>query len=198
MYLQINEKDDYRACEKLNLFIQDDLEEELFSLIRDREVAIVGAGPSLRKVKDLKEEIIVAADGASRYLESYVRTPDIIVTDLDGITKINGSSFYVVHAHGDNIPSIDMVIEMKKMVGTCQGFQLGRTKMYGGFTDGDRAALLALIAKARKVSLYGMDFDNEKIGMYSKPYLLDDIPLSERKKIKLKIAKEILEFSGLI
>jgi uncharacterized Rossmann fold enzyme len=181
---------------RLNQFLIDDEEEELFSVIKGRSVAVVGAGPSLELVREIKEEVIIAADGASRFLEELFRPPDVIVTDLDGIEKTNGTSIYVVHAHGDNVARLEKVLEFRRVIGTCQVANTGRAKLYGGFTDGDRATLLALVAGATKVKLYAMDLDSDLIGRYSKPYLSEHIAMSRRKKVKLSIAKEVISTLG--
>ncbi|BBG25250.1 6-hydroxymethylpterin diphosphokinase MptE-like protein [Sulfuracidifex tepidarius] len=177
---------------KLNQFLFDDLEEDLLNVIRHKRVAVVGAGPSLSNLSHIEEEVIVAADGASRFLEAHVRVPDIVVTDLDGIVKPNRSPIYVVHAHGDNMDKLERLLELKKVVGTCQVANTGRAKLYGGFTDGDRAVLLSLVGGASSVRLYAMDLDSNLIGMYSKPYFQADVPINLRKKIKLGIAKEVI------
>ncbi len=177
---------------KLNQFLSDDVEEDLLELIRGKSVAVVGAGPSLSSLSRVTEDVVVAADGASRFLEEHLKVPDVVVTDLDGIMKPNGGSIYVVHAHGDNMDKLERVSEFKKVIGTCQVANTGRAKLYGGFTDGDRAVLLSLIAGASFVKLYSMDLESDLIGMYSKPYFKENAPMTSRKKIKLNIAKEVL------
>lgn len=183
---------DYSSASLLNSMLHDDLSEDLVDMLKGRTVAVVGAGPSLTSVSHFSEERVIAADGASRYLMEKGITPDVVVTDLDGISEVF-PTFYVVHAHGDNFHLLWRVGLMKKVVGTCQVAPFGRLKVFGGFTDGDRAVALALAAGAMKVRLYGMDFDSELTGKYSKPTLQDDIPSSPTKRAKLKIAKWVVE-----
>ena len=79
---------------------------------------LFGAGPSLKDhihhVKenyDLREYVLVAADGATTALIEERLAPDIVVTDLDGnlddilIADLRGANI-VVHAHGDNMDKI--------------------------------------------------------------------------------------------
>jgi uncharacterized Rossmann fold enzyme len=105
-------------------------------LIKNKDVYVFGAGPSLKKhvkiVKELIENnvnennneednndnndknknfIIISADGATKALLEENIVPDIIVSDLDGdLNSIFESnergSVVVVHAHGDNIDNI--------------------------------------------------------------------------------------------
>jgi|BEDMetMinimDraft_2_1075160.scaffolds.fasta_scaffold05534_3 uncharacterized Rossmann fold enzyme len=186
------ERDDYLSASILNSMLREDSTEELIDILKERIVAVVGAGPSLSEIRGFQEERIVAADGASRYLREIGIEPHVIVTDLDGIERAD-RAFYVVHAHGDNQQLLWKVEEMKKVVGTCQVSPFGRLRVFGGFTDGDRALALALYAGARKVNLYGMDFDSEFVGKYSKPGLTDHIPASAAKRAKLAIGKRITE-----
>ena len=105
-------------------------------LIKNKDVYVFGAGPSLKKhvkiVKELIENnvnennneednndnndknknfIIISADGATKALLEENIIPDIIVSDLDGdlnaIFESNErGSIVVVHAHGDNLNNI--------------------------------------------------------------------------------------------
>jgi uncharacterized Rossmann fold enzyme len=114
--------------------------------------------------------------------------PDIIVTDLDGnVTdqiKANlHGSVVIIHAHGDNIDKIRKYIpEFKeKLVGTTQTDPTPFENLhnFGGFTDGDRAVILADHFHAKKITLIGFDF-GDKIGQYS---------FAEKKDIELKFRK---------
>ncbi|AAY80301.1 6-hydroxymethylpterin diphosphokinase MptE-like protein [Sulfolobus acidocaldarius] len=188
-----SERDDYVSASILNIMINsDDYIEELNSLIRGRKVAVVGAGPNLEEVTEIEEDVIISADGATNYLVSKGITPDIVVTDLDGIT-VFPDSLYVVLAHGDNIKLLYKAKRMKRLIGTCQVMPFGRLRLFGGFTDGDRAVVLAKLFNAKSVTLYGMDFDSGIVGKYSKPYYKNNIYSSWVKQKKLKIAKWIIE-----
>jgi len=155
-------------------------EDRLEKLIRENNVAIYGAGPTLSNkinssIKKYENFIKIAADGATSALVEKKIIPDIIVTDLDGkiIDQINANirgSLVLIHAHGDNIKKI------KNHVSNFSGSIMGSTQMdpknfenlfnYGGFTDGDRCVFLADHFKAKKIYLIGFDY-NKKIGKYS-------------------------------
>lgn len=168
---------------------------KLENLIKNKEIIIFGAGPSLEKSilkhkKSLKNKVTICADGATSALLKYKIKPDIIVTDLDGkisdiLNSNNKGSIVIIHAHGDNIEKI------KKHVKNFKGLILGTTQIdpanfkklynFGGFTDGDRAIFLAIHFKAKKIFLTGYNL-NGKIGEYSFPNKKDRI--MKLKKLK--------------
>ncbi|AWR93351.1 6-hydroxymethylpterin diphosphokinase MptE-like protein [Acidianus brierleyi] len=187
------EIDDYKSASILNEILSDN-PVDLLNILNHKEVAVIGAGPSLEKIDKIREEVIISADGATNYLVSKGIIPDIIVTDLDGIETFP-NSVYVVHAHGNNINLLHKVYNMTKVIGTAQVSPFGRINLFGGFTDGDRAVVIAKKFGASKIILYGMDFDSNLIGKFSKPYLLSDVPISWIKRNKLKIAKEIVKLT---
>lgn len=84
---------------------------------------------------------------------------------------------------------------MKRVIGTAQVLPFGKINLFGGFTDGDRAVIIAKKFGASSIILYGMDFDSNLIGKFSKPYLRSNVPISWIKKNKLKIAKEIVKLT---
>lgn len=188
-----NERDDYISASILNYIVNDYNEEELRDLIKGRNVAIVGAGPELIKIDKIKEDVIIAADGATNYLVNIGLEPDVIVTDLDGVIVYPKNSIFVVLAHGDNINLLPKVKEMNKVIPTAQVLPFGRLKLYGGFTDGDRAVVLARYMGAKSIKLYAMDFESGIVGKFSKPYYNEDVPASMIKRKKLEIARVIIE-----
>jgi len=96
----------------------------------------------------------------------------------------NRGCILVLHAHGDNIERIKSVIpKLRRFVGTTQSVPFDRIYNFGGFTDGDRAALLAKKFGAEKIGLYGFNFESAE---------------SETKLKKLKWARRILEMEGII
>ncbi|WP_338603532.1 6-hydroxymethylpterin diphosphokinase MptE-like protein [Sulfolobus tengchongensis] len=192
-WLGFNERDDYISASILNYMVRDYDESELRDLIKGREVAIIGAGPNLININKIEEEIIIASDGATNYLVNIGIIPDVIVTDLDGIQVFPRQAIYVVLAHGDNIELLIKVKELDKVIPTVQVLPFGRLKLYGGFTDGDRAVVLAKYMGARKIKLYAMDFDSGLVGRFSKPYYQKDVPASMIKRKKLEIARMIIE-----
>ena len=184
--------------------------EELERLIKDREVFIFGAGPSIKRhikiLKDIrKDEPIIVADGACKaFLEEEI-IPDIIVSDLDGdlnalIECNKKGSIVVVHAHGDNIERIkEYVSKLKNVVGSCQipnykELNLKNLINFGGFTDGDRCCFLAYHLKAKKLILGGMDF-GIYITKYSRPNIKDEVAVGDEIKIKkLRYAERLIKY----
>ena len=127
---------------------------------------VFGAGPSLKehiqKVKedyDLKEYVLVAADGAATAMVEERVAPDIIVTDLDGnlddilLANLRGANV-VIHAHGDNSDKIAQLTPFfTSVLGTTQAQPVGNLYNFGGFTDGDRAMFLAVALGASEMIL---------------------------------------------
>ena len=175
--------------------------EKIHDLIKNQNVFVVGAGPSLSNaipvLKHFKKTVKIVADSAVKPLIDNGIKPNIIVTDLDGdeetFRRIGKSkTIFVVHAHGDNISKLNLIENFKNCVGTTQTRPIGRIQNFGGFTDGDRAVFLASYFNAKKIILFGMDF-GIKIGKFS------NTRPSER-KIKLKKLKKgrtLLEWLAL-
>jgi len=171
---------------------------KLEKIIKNQNVFVIGSGPSLLKsisfVKNYDKTIKIVADSAVKLIVENGIKPDIIVTDLDGdltvLNKIGKSkTFFVVHAHGDNIKKLDFVKNFKNFLGTTQTKPFGKLFNFGGFTDGDRGVFLANYFQAKKIILFGMDFGN-RIGKYS-----ETKPKDRKTKLKkLKIGKHLLEW----
>ncbi|NHI91606.1 MAG: DUF115 domain-containing protein [Candidatus Lokiarchaeota archaeon] len=178
---------------------------EVAILIDNNTCHIFGCGPSLEfnieyvmEKKIIKrQDVIIAADGATKALLMQDIAPDIIVSDLDGdieaIKKANKrGSIIIIHAHGDNLQKIqELTKEYRRRIGSVQIKPFGLLKNFGGFTDGDRAVFLAEHFNARKICLYGFDF-GKIVGKYSKARFLNDIEGTEEKITKLKIAKDLI------
>ena len=199
--------EDERAATLLNHLINDNQIpiEKLKKKIRYEPTIIFGAGPSLES--DIKQILktnlfnlckTIAADGAtSGLLRIANKTPDIIVTDLDGdiedikIANKNGS-IMVVHAHGDNISQLNNYVkELKNIIGTTQVNPIGKLYNFGGFTDGDRAVILAEVLGATPIAMAGMDLGDIS-GVFSKK----NVSSIKIKRMKLKICKDILEWQA--
>lgn len=174
----------------------------LKGMLGGKTVYVYGCGPSLKrdirsvkgiKAHRMKENVHIAADGATRALLEEGIHPDVIETDLDGwvepIQKSNRQgTLTVVHAHADNIDKINDVVpnlECANVLGSTQTKPFGRLQNYGGFTDGDRAVYLAEHMKAQLIILAGMDFGST-IGEYSGEYTKDKVA-------KLAIGKRLIE-----
>ena len=164
---------------------------------------VFGAGPSvkehildLKENYDLKEYVLVAADGATTALIEERISPDIVVTDLDGniddilLANLRGANI-AVHAHGDNIERIATLTSFfNNVIGTTQAQPVGNLYNFGGFTDGDRAIFLAVALGASEIILAGMDF-GDIVTKYSRPNLENDLsPADEFKKKKLVYAEK--------
>ena len=157
---------------------------------------VFGAGPSLKehiqKVKenyDLKEYVLVAADGATTAMVEERVAPDIIVTDLDGnlddilLANLRGANV-VIHAHSDNSDKIMQLTPFfTSVLGTTQAQPIGNLYNFGGFTDGDRAMFLAIALGASEMILAGMDFGNI-VTKYSRPNLITETAKADEIKLK--------------
>ncbi len=151
----------------------------LHQFIRNSRVLVVGAYDTCVRCADVARsyDVIIAADGASLCCIRSGRTPDLIVTDLDGILGstwlLGRHATLIVHAHGDNIgllvKEVPKLTKQHYVVGTCQVRPPYPLHVFGGFTDGDRAAYLAYYFGASKLGFLGFNLEDDLIGRYSKP-----------------------------
>lgn len=168
---------------------------------------VFGAGPSLKEhilmLKndyDLKDYVLVAADGATTALIEERVAPDIVATDLDGniddilLANLRGANM-VIHAHGDNIERIASLTPFfTSVLGTTQAQPIGNLYNLGGFTDGDRALFLAVALGAEEITLAGMDF-GDVVTKYSRPNLESDLGQADDfKKKKLLYAEKFTQW----
>ncbi len=164
---------------------------------------VFGAGPSvkehvemLKNDYDLKDYVLVAADGATTALIEQKLVPDIVATDLDGniddilLANLRGANI-VIHAHGDNIDRIASLSSFfNNVLGTTQAQPVGNLYNFGGFTDGDRAIFLAVALGASEITLAGMDF-GDIVTKYSRPNLSDALAKADEfKQKKLNYAEK--------
>lgn len=164
---------------------------------------VFGAGPSLKEhiqmVKedyDLREYVLVAADGATTAMIEERLVPDIVATDLDGrmddilLANLRGANI-IVHAHGDNIDKIaNYTSFFNNVLGTTQAQPIGNIYNFGGFTDGDRALFLSVALGAKEIILAGMDF-GDVVTKYSRPNLPEALAKADEfKKKKLEYAEK--------
>jgi len=181
---------------------------ELRRLVEGQRIIVLGAGPSLeRNLRSLAKRgsdlgyRLMAADGATTaVLKLLRRAPDIVVTDLDGrfediLSASQAGAVVVVHAHGDNVPSLKACVPRfdARVVGTTQAEPRPRVYNFGGFTDGDRCVFLAEAFSASRVVLAGMDL-GVYIGRYSKPRLRRAARANRTKRLKLEVARGLLEW----
>lgn len=144
---------------------------ELQSLIQGKPVTVCGNAPCLKEqigTEDLG--IVIAADAAAGVLVSAEITPQVIVTDLDGIDEYacdlnNAGTILVVHAHGDNIARVKAWVPrfVGPLVLTTQGRPFGNVHNFGGFSDGDRAVYMAKACGASEIHLLGFDCDDTTV-----------------------------------
>ncbi len=168
---------------------------------------VFGAGPSLKEhvieLKenyDLKDYVLVAADGATTALIEERISPDIVATDLDGniddilLANIRGANI-AIHAHGDNIEKIATLTPFfNNVIGTTQAQPVGNLYNFGGFTDGDRAIFLSVALGASQITLAGMDF-GDIVTRYSRPNIESDLASADDfKKKKLMYAEKFTEW----
>jgi len=133
------------------------------------EVTVCGDAPSLED--ELRRQppsgTVIAADGAtSVLLHALGNVPDIIVTDLDGdvadqLSANAQGAVVVVHAHGDNVDALRRYVPRFQglIAPTTQAAPFDGIQNYGGFTDGDRAVMLARHFGATDIRLTGFDFE---------------------------------------
>ncbi len=191
-----SEEEDLKAGKLLKNLLENEQRsgyEELEKLIKNKRVNIFGAGPVLESLKEIPEGTNVACDGATTFLMERGIRPEIIVTDLDGkvedqIEASENGSLVVIHAHGDNISSLKKHLPgFRKVIPTMQAEPVEGVYNFGGFTDGDRAVVLACHFGAREIVLYGFDFKGA-IGRYS--FTLD----IKKKRKKLLWAERIIGY----
>jgi len=173
-----DQKKDDEAAQILSNMIQEDKVTDLFNLLEEKDVIICGGAPSLQdELKEIKDEVVLAADGATSVLINNGIIADVIVTDLDGIVgdllySNRLGSFMVVHAHGDNIKMLKKVVpELTNVLGTTQSEPFDNIHNFGGFTDGDRCVFIAKNFNVRTIKLIGFDFDDQNVGEIKKKKL---------------------------
>lgn len=168
---------------------------------------VFGAGPSisehiqeLKENYDLKDYVLVAADGATTAMIEQRLVPDIVATDLDGniddilLANLKGANI-AIHAHGDNIEKIASLTSFfNNILGTTQAQPVGNLYNFGGFTDGDRAIFLSVALGANQIILAGMDF-GDIVTKYSRPELQNNLEKADEfKKKKLVYAEKFTEW----
>ena len=170
----------------------------LRALLRAKEVVVVGLAPEAgppplwRRPASEASTALVCADGAAAPCLASGLVPTVIVTDLDGpvpseVSANGRGSVVVVHAHGDNVPALEEWVPQfpGEIAGSWAGPPRGALLDVGGFTDGDRAAYHAEHCGARRVLLWGFDFDRVDA---------PEGPKRARKLAKLACARRSLEF----
>ena len=140
--------------------------------IIERDVTVYGFGPNLEQEIEEVTPIgtIISADGATGELVKKGIFPDIFTTDLDGNVEAqilaNGKgAVAVIHAHGDNIQRLKDCVPFfpGRITPTTQAKPFDKIYNFGGFTDGDRAVMIARHFGATRILLVGFDFVNARM-----------------------------------
>jgi 2-amino-4-hydroxy-6-hydroxymethyldihydropteridine diphosphokinase len=155
------------------------------------DVTVLGNGPMLEKaLSEYRNGTLISAGCSTSVLMKRDICPDIMVTDLDGpldadIEFNRKGAVAVLHAHGDNKHLIKKYVDKfkGKIVISTQSRPFGDLINVGGFTDGDRAVMLARSLGAKKLALAGFDFERPVIKIGT------DIDIKKR---KLAWAKRII------
>ncbi len=161
--------------------------------IANRKVIVVGGAikrADSEKILELNEWVVITAGKSILRIKDFLPNfiPTVHVTDMEEDDEIlieleKQGCVLVLHAHGDNIDRIRSVVpKLGRFVATTQAEPFDKIYNFGGFTDGDRAAIIAKTFNAKCVKLVGFDFDRA-----------EGIKLK-----KLRWAKKILEFEGLL
>lgn len=180
---------------RLSLPRVDSAWQEAAERIRGRPTIVVGAGDDAPKgIRMLPRWPLVAADGAASACKEAGRSPDLIVTDLDGnvedeVEAASKGAIVAIHAHGDNMEAVGKwfgAFPPDRVVGTCQTRPLVPLRNHGGFTDGDRACFVADALGASELHLVGFDFSG-RVGRFTGQHD------PRTKPRKLQWAKRLLE-----
>jgi 2-amino-4-hydroxy-6-hydroxymethyldihydropteridine diphosphokinase len=133
--------------------------------------ATVVAGPPLSggKFSELIKGTVLSVGTGTALLMREGIVPDFVVTDLDGDVQTDleaneRGAVLVLHAHGDNVPAMRRFVPAVKgrVVLTTQSAPFGEVRDFGGFTDGDRAVLMAAHFGARNIRLIGFDLSHPR------------------------------------
>jgi len=153
-----------------------------------------------------KKNLLIAIDGCVNLLLNAKIIPNIIFTDLDGLTYEIATdvrlkeSLFIIHAHGDNIDKIkkfkDFILEHANIIGTTQTYSKFPIINHGGFTDGDRALffLKNILNDLQTIYLIGYEFGNI-VGFHSKPAYKENTPANYTKQKKLIFGKKLTEMA---
>ncbi|MEL9929311.1 MAG: 6-hydroxymethylpterin diphosphokinase MptE-like protein [Sulfolobales archaeon] len=185
--------------------------EELERLASKRKALVIGAGPGIESATlDLiieKYDTIVCADGACMSIPNRSCRDHILCIyagDLDGgleslIRILRSGGYGFIQFHGDNYSKISSLMYYirnyrDRILITVQTPPLcNLTTIIPGFTDGDRAYMIAkVLLKIKEIDTLGMDLDSPYSSMYSKPWLSGRSLVSLQKAEKLRWAKRII------
>jgi len=185
---------DVESAEKLSRLVASKWSPDYSTIVEKigQRVSIAGAGASLEDdigTLSAANRIISAGSATARLMKMGI-VPEVIVTDLDGdvryeLEAIEKGALAFIHAHGDNMSKIDQVVPRltRPFVPTVQCKPFGNVYNFGGFTDGDRAVLIAEHFGSKHISTIGWDLEHPYPKEGSDPNM---------KSRKLRWAREIL------
>lgn len=182
-----------------------DVMHEIRSVVAGKKVYVVGAGPSALKsyMRIGSGSCIICADGACSLLTHLGDVIAISVTDLDGGIEpaelvFDRGGYIVIQIHGDNYRSIPHIMDhlrrwRDRIILTTQvHYQCSGLTMIPGFTDGDRAYVLAKALGASEITPIGMDLDSEFSTYLSKNIYSENSPATLSKIRKLRWGRRII------
>ncbi len=206
--LNISSKSDY---EEMVYWNQNGIKQNKLSPmlnLKSQKSIIFGSGPSLVNHENNLQKIInsklfiISCDGATRWLLQNNRSPNLVISDLDGLDSkiieyiLSNNIMMHVLIHGDNRDKVSNFLDIKQDFNDStniwfftQGKPIENWSNSIGFTDGDRALIFALLNKLNPL-LLGFDLNSSLIGEYSKPYFNSNQSMTEYKQkrwILLKI-----------
>lgn len=144
------------------------------SLIRGFRFVLLGPctldgmelGEIRKRIKTGSHSLSTVGYGTGNALRAGLKSK-LTFTDLDGtpqddVDANRGGSVTVIHAHGDNIPSLREWVSKfpGPIIPTCQCKPILGISNWGGFTDGDRAYCVLKHFGAGRIDLFGFDFRN--------------------------------------
>lgn len=169
-----SEEMDRNAASVLNRLLEKHITagpEQMEKQLKGRRALIIGPATILKaereKIENSGFDIIISADGGIKNAKDMGLRTDIIVSDLDAPADALKMEFdanrngavMIIHAHGDNIPALEKYLpEIEgRVMGTTQTIPFGILHNFGGFTDGDRAAVIASHFGASEIALAGFN-----------------------------------------
>ena len=191
----------------------EDLVKEIKNIAIHKHILFFGPGPNLtthltrisNQLHAFRQKLfIVAADGSANGLKIINILPDLIVTDLDGISYqqmaeyLRNEVIFLVHGHGDNLEKIQeyskLIEDSEKIICTTQSLSRYPVINPGGFTDGDRGLyfLHHISPLEKEFWLFGYSF-GDWIGSFSKKENFTAMPMTKIKKTKLNYAKDLID-----
>jgi len=162
------------------------------TMLREREVCVVG--PLADNVPD-SCEVVISVEGVEPLYSGPF--PSIIVGDGDsgGLATYSTCGFgryCFLHFHGDNMILASELAGAARgwLVPTSQAFCVPPLLGIGGYTDGDRAVILAMVMGASYIKIIGFNFNNP-VCLHKRSRLCN---ILYNKKTKLALAQRIIEY----